>query len=242
MTTPQTGCLIVNADDWGRDRENTDRILDCVRFGSVSAVSAMVFMEDSERSVDLARTSNIDAGLHLNMTTLFVSKRATTRLMEHHQRVVAYFSSSRYARVVFNPFIASSVEYVVRCQLEEYEKLYGSSPSRLDGHHHMHLCSNVMVQGLLPAGTQVRRNFSFLKNEKSSINIAYRKVVDSLLARRHTLTDFLFSLVPLVPSSRLCSIFALAQRFLVEVETHPVNPAEFNYLTDSKFWTQVGQL
>src|SRR5579862_5616853 len=66
---PGCGSIIINADDWGRDRVTTDRILDCVDHGTVSSVSAMVFMEDSERSAVLARRSGIDAGLHLNLTT-----------------------------------------------------------------------------------------------------------------------------------------------------------------------------
>jgi len=51
---PQTGLLIINADDWGRDPENTGKILDCVLLGAVSSVSAMVFMEDSERAAAIA--------------------------------------------------------------------------------------------------------------------------------------------------------------------------------------------
>ncbi len=40
---PHGGVLIVNADDWGRDYENTERTLECIHRGSVSSVSAMVF-------------------------------------------------------------------------------------------------------------------------------------------------------------------------------------------------------
>ena len=43
---PYAGLLILNADDWGRDRLTTDRILDCCLLEAVSSVSAMVFMED----------------------------------------------------------------------------------------------------------------------------------------------------------------------------------------------------
>ena len=65
------GFLIVNADDWGRDAETTDRIFECVVPGAVSSVSAMVFMQDSERAAGIAREHGIEAGLHLNFTTPF---------------------------------------------------------------------------------------------------------------------------------------------------------------------------
>ncbi|MGA3033268.1 MAG: hypothetical protein ABSD70_08290 [Terracidiphilus sp.] len=42
-----TGALIVNADDWGRDVATTDSILHCVKRATVSSASGMVFMQDS---------------------------------------------------------------------------------------------------------------------------------------------------------------------------------------------------
>ena len=60
----QSGALVINADDWGRDRDTTDHTLECIRAGSVSSVSAMVFMEDSEGAAARAREQGIDAGLH----------------------------------------------------------------------------------------------------------------------------------------------------------------------------------
>ncbi|MGH9342549.1 MAG: hypothetical protein ACRD19_02125, partial [Terriglobia bacterium] len=55
MKQPET-TVIVNADDWGCDAFTTGRSLDCVLQGTVSSVSAMMFMEDSERAADLARS------------------------------------------------------------------------------------------------------------------------------------------------------------------------------------------
>lgn len=224
------GRLIVNADDWGRDAETTDRTLECVLHGTVSSVSAMVFMEDSERAAGVSREHRVDAGLHLNFTTRFSAAVGRTQLIEHQQRISGFLRRHRLAQVAFHPGLARSFEYVVAAQREEYCRLYGTEPDRLDGHHHMHLCSNVLFGRLLPAGTEVRRNFSFLVGEKSFCNRIYRSIVDRSLARRHRITDFFFSLPPLNPSSRLQKIFSLASQFAVEVETHPVNSEEYRFL------------
>ena len=226
----QAGRLVINADDWGRSLETTAKILDCVRYGSVSAVSAMVFMEDSERAAEVALALDIDVGLHLNLTTPFSSRESSTRLTEHHNRLVGYFSRSRFNRAIFNPLLADSFRYVVRCQLDEFERLYGRAACRVDGHHHMHLCSNVIVQRLLPYGALVRRNLSFEPGEKGRLNILYRTFVDRILAKRHTLHDFFFSLVPLQPRDRLENIISLASQHAVEIETHPINAAEYAFL------------
>lgn len=228
---PRTGALIVNADDWGRDRETTDRIFDCVARRTVSSVSAMVFMEDSERSASLARERQIDAGLHINFTTRFSSPNAPSRLVERQQEIVAYLLRRRFNQTIFHPWLAGSFEYVMAAQLEEYCRIYGAEPERLDGHHHMHLCANVLLAQLLPPGTVVRRNFSFQAGEKGFVNRVYRRAVDNRLGRRHRIVDYLFGLAPLEPQARLGRILSLARQFVVEVETHPVNADEYNFLT-----------
>jgi predicted glycoside hydrolase/deacetylase ChbG (UPF0249 family) len=231
--TSRAGLLIINADDWGRDQDTTDRILDCVIRRTVSSVSAMVFMRDSERAASIARERGIDAGLHLNFTTEFSGSNASRQLMENQQRIAAYLLRRRFNQIVFHPGLRRSFEYVVATQRDEFLRLYGAQPERLDGHHHMHLCANVFLGGLLPPGTIVRRNFSFQRGEKSLANRLYRQAVDHRLARRHRIVDFLFSLPPFEPQSRLDRICSLARQFVVEVETHPAHVAEFRFLTES---------
>ena len=236
----EAGVLIVNADDWGRDRLTTDRTLECVLRGAVSSVSAMVFMQDSERAAGIARSRGIDAGLHLNLTTPFSSPRCPRGLARRQEKVAAYLLRNRYAQVLFNPSLAPSFGYVVKAQTEEYCRLYGTQPERIDGHHHMHLCANVLWSGLLPYGITVRRSFSFKIGEKSLWNRLYRRTIDRRLKRRHHVTDYFFSLVPLVPPSRLQQIVLMARRHIVEVETHPVKAEEYRFLAGGEIFRQIG--
>lgn len=233
------GLLILNADDWGRDVLTTNRIFDCCRQGAISSVSAMVFMGDSERAANLARQQGIDVGLHLNFTTSFSNLNCPARLLEHQHRVAHYLRCHRLAQIMFHPGIIRSFEYLVVAQLDEFRRIYGADPDRLDGHHHMHLCANVLLQRLLPAGSIVRRNFSFERGERSLWNRLYRRTIDSRLSRRHRLVDYFFSLPPLGPPERLQRIYCLAQQFVVEVETHPVNQEEYVYLTDGEMFRQT---
>jgi hypothetical protein len=238
---PGTGHLVVNADDWGRDQENTDRIMDCVRCRTVSSVSAMVFMEDSERAAALALERRVDVGLHLNFTTAFSSPGVSSRLKEHQQQLARYLLGHRFAQVMFHPGLTTSFRYVVEAQIEEFRRLYGVVPQRLDGHHHMHLCANVLLGRLLPPTTLVRRNFSFGSGERGYGNRLYRKVVDRKLATRHRLVDYFFSLPPLAPE-RLQRVFSLARQFTVEVETHPVRPDEYQFLAGGEIFRLTGNV
>jgi len=241
-TSARTGWLVINADDWGRDAATTDRTLDCIRAGSVSAVSAMMFMEDSERAAAIAREEGIDTGLHLNFTCPFSANRPPARLVEHQQRLSAYLRSHRFASAVFHPRLTRSFEYVIETQLEEFRRLYDVAPARLDGHHHMHLCANIVFCRLLPAGALVRRNFSFGPGEKSIGNRVYRAAIDRVVSRRHRMMDFFFALPPFERRERLDRIFSLASRSAVEMETHPINSDEHRFLTGSELEQRLQEL
>ena len=224
-----TAGLILNADDWGRDHINTDRTYDCFQRGTVSAVSAMVFMEDSERAAERARERGIDAGLHLNFSAPFTAANSQSAVAERQSRLAWYLLLHPLARVLYHPGLRNDFEYVIAAQLEEYQRLFGCPPDRIDGHHHLHLCSNVVAAALLPAETLVRRNFWFRPGEKSFINRYYRQAVDRRLMRRHRVVDFLVNLQPL-REERMEEIVSLAQRHLVELECHPVNQEEYVFL------------
>jgi predicted glycoside hydrolase/deacetylase ChbG (UPF0249 family) len=234
------GRLIVNADDWGRDQETTQRTLECVRCGAVSSVSAMVYMEDSERAADMAREHGVDAGLHLNFTGRFSAANCSTRLLEHQDAVAKYLKRNPLTRGVYNPWLAASFEYVVAAQIEEFTRLYGAAPERLDGHHHMHLSANVLLGGLLPPGIIVRRHFSHEAREKFLRNCVFRWVTDAMLTRRYRIADYFFSIIPLEPQPRLQKIFALAERSVVELETHPVDPGEYRFLAGGEIFHWTG--
>lgn len=222
--------VIVNADDWGIRTRATDRILDCIRLGTVSSTSAMVFMADSERAAELACREGVDTGLHLNLTAQFDGEGVSSELKRHQELVIGVLRGSRFAPRFFHRRIASSVEYLVKAQLEEYARLYGSMPRRADGHHHIHLCANVMRQQLLPAGILVRRNFTFRAGEKSAFNRMLRARQDRRLARRHRILDYLFNIMPLNPE-RLRSIVDLGRHANVEIEAHPEVDVEYEFLT-----------
>ena len=229
------GLLIINADDWGRDFATTDSIFECIKRERVSCASGMVYMEDSARAAEIACNEALDIGLHLNFTTPFSAESAPAATREHQQNIAAYLRKSRISECIFNPTLINSFEYSIASQLEEYERLYGRQPARLDGHHHKHLCANIVFGKLLPAGTKVRRNFTLRAGEKGFFNRSYRRLVDRSLVRRHQLTDYFFSISPIEPMDRVERIFALSRDFVVEVETHPIEKDEFSFLNGDKF-------
>jgi chitin disaccharide deacetylase len=232
--------LIINADDYGRSPEATDNILRCLRAGAVTSASAMVFMTDSRRAAGLARASGLDTGLHLNLDLPFDAQDTPPELRRRQLRIAGYFRLGRWAQVVDNPFLRRDLTFVVRTQREEYGRLYGADPARVDGHHHLHLSANMLRGRLLPAGAVVRRSFTFGPGEKSFFNRAYRRRIDRRLARRHICADAFFSIEPLDDMPRLGRIIELARTHDVELMVHPGRPREVEFLLSPRILALLG--
>lgn len=222
--------LIVNADDYARSRGETNSVLACHQAGRLTSTSAMVFMKDSSRAAALAEEAELTVGLHLNLSERFTGSNVPRRVVAAHERVVRFLTRSKYAVVLYNPFLREQFRTVVEAQLEEFVCLYGREPAHVDGHQHQHLASNVLLDGLIPPGMLVRRSFSFTRGEKGSINRGYRRWVDRQLQRRHKTTDYFFALEHRDQSEHLARVFELAETATVELMTHPARQADFDYL------------
>jgi predicted glycoside hydrolase/deacetylase ChbG (UPF0249 family) len=193
----------------------------------------MVFMADSARAADLAAQAGIDLGLHLNLSQSFTGI-APNRLREFHDRIVAFLTSNRYSLLLYNPLLRRQFQYVYQAQLDEFVRLYGKHPTHIDGHQHKHLCTNMVIDGIIPARVSVRRSFSFWPGEKSAINRAYRRMIDRTLTRRYRVTDFFFSLQQCLVADRLTRVFELAKTATVELMTHPIDDREYAYLMSDR--------
>ncbi len=234
--------LIINADDWGRSPVETDAALRCHQGGRITSVSAMVFMEDSERAAELAKENELDVGLHLNFAEPFTGKNYPAELDHYHGRTVRYLTRNKYAQLLYNPLLRKEFAYSYRAQSEEFVRLFGRPPSHIDGHHHMHLCANMLLTNMIPSGMKIRRNLSFWPGEKSLLNRTYRGLVDRWLARRYRLPDYFFDLTQCIRERKLDRMAALAKSNSVELMTHPIVHAEMDYLMSDEFGMMLQHL
>ena len=234
--------LVINADDWGRSVAETDAALRCYKERQITSVSAMVFMEDSERAAELANNNDLDVGLHLNFSEEFTDGRCPRRVRDNHGRIVRFLRRNKYSQLLYNPFLRREFSSSYAAQAAEFVRLFGKPPSHIDGHHHMHLCANVLLSNMIPAGTKLRRNFSFWPAEKSMLNRTYRWLVDRWLARRYQLADYFFDLTQCIREGKLGRVAALAKSNNVELMTHPIVPSEAEYLMSDEFQVMLQRL
>lgn len=221
--------LFVNADDWGRTQQITDRIWTCFVRKRIHAASAMAYMADSKRSAEMAQENQLPIGLHLNLDQELTAKNIPAKLLEHHNAVSGYLKRWKWNQVIFNPFLCRSFDYVFQSQWDEFIRLYGEAPTRLDGHHHLHLSMNMLLSGKIPKGIKVRRNFTFQPGEKNIINLLYRYIIDLFLTSHYVCTDFFFSMAP-INIQKINNIVLTAKSYDVEIMVHPDIDEEYNFL------------
>ena len=233
--------LIVNADDLGRCKAATDAVTSCYANGRVTSASAMVFMENSERAA-AALGGGLDVGLHVNFSEQFSAKLVPDLVRLEHDRIRRFLGVNRYALLMFNPLLVRQFELVFAAQLAEFVRLYGREPSHFDGHQHLHLATNMLVQRILPLGAKVRRSFSFRHGEKSFVNRWYRSAVDRSLKRRHRVTDYFYSLSDYLTPDRLQPVIALAEQSDVELMVHPQRPTEYAFLMSDAYFEALSHV
>ena len=229
------GLLIINADDWGGWRTATDAALACHHKSRITSVSAMVFMADSARAAALAREHGLDVGLHINLNQSFTAPNCPVRVRQCQDRTRRFLRSARSALVFYNPWLRKEFHYAYQAQADEFVRLYGCEPSHFDGHQHMHLSSNLLVDRVIPRGRRVRRSFSFAPGEKSLVNRLYRRLVDYWLSRNYLVTDYFFGLPQCLKGGRLGRLVELSKTSRVEMMTHPEKEDEQRWLMGDEY-------
>lgn len=227
--------LIITADDFGKSRQATDNILKCFFDRRITSASAMVFMEDSERAASLCRNIEMETGLHLNFTEAFTGSPVSSHIQKHQKRIMEYVNKNKFAQIVYNPFLATSFHIVFNAQLEAFQVLYGRMPDYYNGHHHMHLCTNMLFGRLMPEGARVRRTYTFNRGEKHIINLWYRSLLNRRISKNYISTDRFFSILPFENTERLADIISRAQREDIEIEVHPENKKETAFLLSEPY-------
>lgn len=234
--------LIITADDWGGNSAATNCSKLCFINGRITSVSAMVFMSDSERAAELALEYRIESGLHLNFSSPFTGPIRSEKLFASHLRVAAFLEKSKYAPLFYNPFLKNDFEYVFMTEYDEYVRLYGMAPTYINGHRHKHLCSNILIDGLIPKGSRVRRTFTFHRGEKNLLNLLYRAAIDRVISSKYVSTDCFFSFGPIGNADRLQRIVDLSKQSHVELMVHPERTEEFTHLMSDEWYRMISMI
>jgi chitin disaccharide deacetylase len=137
----------------------------------------MVLMKDSEGTAELAKGNECTRD-YINFSQGFTAKKHSRVPSEYQFKRVRLLRRNKYLQVLYNPVSAKSISYLHQVQRQDFVRLLGGQPLHFEGHHHMHLCANVLLSNTIPPVRRLRRNFSFWPGKKSMVNRTYRSLVD----------------------------------------------------------------
>lgn len=135
--------LIINADDFGFNRQITDGIIECHREGVLTSTTLMVNMPAADHAVEKAKhLPNLSVGIHLNLTL----GRPLSPPAEIPS-IVDQNGNFLNAREVFYraclfKLNSKDVEKEFSAQIEKFLAC-GIEPSHCDSHHHVAACPQI---------------------------------------------------------------------------------------------------
>ncbi len=223
MPLSDTSLLIVNADDFGWNRDATDRTVECFAAGQITSTTALVNMEDSERAAELGREHGFPIGLHLNLTDPFTGAAVDRGERERQAAACRIFGDGglRLRSWTYDPRIAGLVEGAIRDQVERFRALFGQEPTHVDGHNHVQVCPNV-VRARALRGFKLRNALWAWPSDRGAMARA-RAARRGLSARRFLSPRYFFDIAQLhrLPAAEAAAKLDRARGSSVEVMCHP---------------------
>ena len=130
--------LIVNADDFGLNREATDGIAECHMAGSVTSTTLMANAPDVERAAEIGcEMSRLGIGLHFNLTWGEPVHAQTGQSSLGNGRGLFHSRSVLARRLMLGRVAVSDVDRELRAQWHRVVSL-GIQPTHIDSHQHVH--------------------------------------------------------------------------------------------------------
>ena len=137
--------LIVNADDFGFNKEITDGIIRCHQQGCVTSTTLMANMLAADYAADRSKNhTNLSVGVHLNLTIGMPSSNPQdiSSLIDSNGKFFNYQMFRQ--RLVSGKIKKKHIENEFAAQIERTTKL-GISPTHLDSHHNIHVFPKVFL-------------------------------------------------------------------------------------------------
>lgn len=233
------GLLIVNADDWGCNPEETRAIAACFTHGAITSTTAFVWMRDSRRAAELAVEQGLPVGLHVNLDLPYTAADVSEGARGDQAEVCRVFSARRSRLRAYLPVgrLRRLLRATISAQLEEFERIYGRPPTHFDSHHHA-LQSVPAAFFSLPKGTKVRNPRWQASSAASRLLRNWRRPI---IRHRFVTTARFFDLVAVHPAlggSEIERVLSAADTTAVELMTHPHFRREFDVLC-SDAWIRL---
>jgi predicted glycoside hydrolase/deacetylase ChbG (UPF0249 family) len=119
-----------HADDYGRSKLISDKILYCIKYGNVNSVSVMIGFDENSHAKLKKIKKKINYKLHINLTEMNKFNN---------------FRNYSFMKLLFLPFFFNFqkqrriIRSEIKSQIQEFLKFYKLTIVKLDSHEHVHM-------------------------------------------------------------------------------------------------------
>ncbi len=231
--------VIINADDYGRDKKTTDAIADCFLQHKITSTTMMVVHEDCERASGIAREIGLPTGLHLCLDE--------GRPAADPAKITTLLDQQGNLRVTSKRLFSGKVRQgelflELGAQIKKMDEL-GLRMTHLDSHHHLHCHPLVlpvffMNRQRLPRLLKIRipRNFEPGSRLKlyGMLKYSYKMSAKFLLGYFFKTADYFTSITSYLDNHtmQLEKILAAVPRrnSSIEIMCHPGELEQYSFL------------
>ena len=190
---------VINADDFGRDKETSDAIIKAFNSKLINRTTVMVNMDYFDEAYNLSINNGFSAfvGLHLNLTA---GEPLTDRIThiglfcDGKGRFNGKLMQNAFNRLL--PLSREAKEAVydeIEAQFRKYIAFYGnhSKAYHMDSHHHVHKNMSILPICLKMVKKYNFQSMRFAKTAGSFVNCCYNKLVNKTIIRATGQTYYL---------------------------------------------------
>ena len=171
------GKIYFHADDYGRSKEVSKNILNCLINGNLNSVSIMI-NHDQKYHNKLKKLKNVNKRLHLNLTEISKTK-INDQYLKNLSFLKLLFINETKKQKVFNE---------IDNQIIKFKKVYKPKKLKIDGHEHVH-----MIPWILEHLLRLRTRYKIIELRNSNELLMIPRIKD--LFNPKYIRNFLASLV-----------------------------------------------
>lgn len=119
--------IYFHADDFGRSRQISSNIINCIKKGNINSVSVMVSYLPNIYHTKLKNIKNVNIKLHLNLTELHHKK---SKILSNLNFFKLIFLKERNKKIIFKE---------IELQIKKFISLYKIKSLQIDGHEHIQM-------------------------------------------------------------------------------------------------------
>ncbi len=229
---------VINADDFGIDKERSDAIIKAFNQNLINRTTVMVNMDYSEEAYHDSVNAGISSfvGLHLNLTKgapLTERIKKINLLCDEEGRFNGkQMQNSVYRLLPLLGEVRRAVYEEIDAQFRKYISFYGNrSNLHMDSHHHIHKSLGILPICLEMVKKYGFKSMRFAKTSGSFVNCCYNTLINKTILKTTGQTYYhLFDSV----EDYLIRGQSISSNDCFEVECHPVEKGRVLYDGEEK--------